>query len=217
MDKKIKNTSVSISKNYSFDYFTYLDYEGFLTLERIYDYRYKGEYTEFREFSILTNNLFDDIPMDDESLSKLESSFNDDLDSIIESFPDYFRFVKKLDIVIHNNIFGLTSLEWKFSIPTKKLKKIGDTNILYDFLIEFNPIDFENISETISDINLIKGDSFYEIVSEGDEEDIMYYFNMMIKKNIEFGYEIYDKEYYINKYDIKPEIVVSVLNDINSK
>ena len=228
MDKKIKNTSVRFSKSkfhqfsfsqYSKEHLIYTNYKGFLTLEETSSELWTGDDTDYNYFSIITQNFIDDTTMDNISLSKLESSFEEDLDNIVKSFPDSFRYIRDLEIIIHYNNYGSTFLEWKFSFLPKKLKKLnknGGVEVLFDFLIDMDLNDFENISDTLRDIDLLNGDILYDIVSTENDKEIKEFFEIYIKKHIEFGYEIETIDYYVGNYKINENIVQSVIYGLNS-
>lgn len=222
--KKIKNTSVSFCKSkfrqfsfteYSDEHMIYGDYKGFPILEGISDSPWTD--ADCNYISIITQNLIDDIPMDNNSLSKLKCSFEKDLDDIINSLPDSSRFVRDLEIIIHYNNYGSTFLEWKFYFPPKKFKKFnknGGKEILFDFLIDFDFQNFHNIFNTLYDIQLLNGDLLYDVISDDEENEIKYYFELFINKNIEFGYELETIDYYVENYGIEKEIVVDVINNL---
>jgi hypothetical protein len=225
MDKKIKNTSVRFSKSqfhqfsfsqYSNEHLNYTNYKGFPTSEGISNQFWDEDDTKYY-YSIITKNLIYDIPMDNNSLSILKSSFEKDFDNILKLFPDSFRFVRDLEIIIHYNNYGSTFLEWKLSFLPKKLKKLnknGGVEVLFDFLVDFEIRDCDNILETLSDIELLYGDLLYDVISDGDDTEIKDYFELFINKNIEFGYELETIDYYVENYGIKKEIVEDIVNNI---
>jgi hypothetical protein len=222
--KKIKNTSVSFSKSkfhqfsfteYSDEHMIYSDYKGYPILEEISNNPWTD--SDFNCLSIITKNLIDDTPMDNNSLSKLKCSFEKDLDDIINSFPESSSFVSDLEIIIHYNDYGSTFLEWKFYFSPKKFKKFkknGGIEVLFDFLIEFDFQNFDNVFQTLYDIQLLNGDLLYDVISNEDEEEIKYYFEIFIEKNIEFGYELETIDYYVENYGVEKEIVNNIINNI---
>ena len=225
MDKKIKNISVgfsnSIFNQFSFlqnsnEHFDYTNYKGFPKSEKIIYDMFDVD-IEFFKFSIITKSFILDTPMDDISLSKLVSSFVEDLDNIVKSFPDSFRFISELEISIHYNNYGSTFLEWEFNIIPNKMKKLknnGGVEVLFDFLIDFDLYEFENILDTLNDIDLLKGDILYDVVSSEDDEVIKEYFELFIQKHKEFGYELETIDFYVENYGIEKNIVEDVINKI---
>lgn len=229
MDKKIKNTSVRFSKSkfhqFSFSQFSnehlnYSNYKGFPTLEETSSELWTGNDTKYNYFSIITQNLIDDTPMNNNSLTRLKNSFENDLDSILKLFPDSFRLVRDLEIIIHYNNYGSTFLEWKFSFfpsKLKKLNKIGGIEVLFDFLIEFEIQHFDNIFDTLNDLQLVHGDLLYDVISDEDDTEIENYFELFINKNIEFGYKLETIDYYVKMYGIKVEIIEDIINSVVNK
>jgi hypothetical protein len=214
--KNIKNTLVSFCdlKKHQPSITKYSYYKDLRIFEETSNNPWvNGE--EYYVLSIITESFINDTPMDINSLSKLKSSFDKDLDKIINSFPDSSRFVSDLEIIIVYNNYGSTFLEWKFYFLPKKIKKFkkkGGLNELYDFFNEFDYINYENIFETIIDIDLLNGDSLYDVVSNEDDNEIRCFFKNYIKINIEFGYELETIDYYVENYGIEKNIVEDVMN-----
>ena len=219
--KNIKNSIVSFcnSKHCLPSFTKYYDYKDLRILEGTSN----NPWTNIEEYyflSIITEDFIFDTPMDYNSLSKLKSSFDKDLDKIINSFPDSSSFVCDLEIIIQYNNYGSTYLEWKFYFLPKKFKnfkKKGGLEELFDFFIEFYFINYENIYETIIDIQLLNGYSLYDVISDGDDSEIRFIFEDFINKNIEFGYELETIDFYVENYGIEKNIVEDVINKILDK
>ena len=225
--KKNKNLPKNINVDYSkrnyhqfsyskYDNVDYENYNGFPVLNNYNCYLSNN----LNNYKIITGNILCDTPVDDNILDVLKNSVKIILNKIKIDFPVSFGYLNDLDVIIQYNNYGSTFLEWKFNFDPKKFKKFlkkFKVSEIYDSILSLNFFEYDELIETIYDIEVINGEILNEVVDSNDDEEIKYQFERLIKLESLFGYELNDREHYKEQYGIKIEIIDEVLKNYNSK